>query len=380
MNHRPTRPTTPDPTRIQAALAALGEGITLADRSGRITYSNPAADEILGTGPSGAPPEEWAEHYGVFIPGTNDPFPAERYPLVRALRREATNDVEMSIRNRAHPEGILISVSGRPVTNGDGEVTGAAVVFRDVTALRNAEAELRRTVVSLRELQAQKDELIGFLVHDMQGPLTAILASANLMETDAGRSAHDLEGLAGIADGARSLHRMVLDLLDIQMGEDGRLEPVLERVRVLPVLQRAAAGARARGRVVAVDVEDALEADADPELLRRVVANLVANCVKYCKEGTPISVAAVRTGSGGLRLSVRDEGPGVPTELRDAVFEKYARLERDTGRRHRESRGLGLRFCKVAVEAHGGRIWVEDNEPTGAAFVLELPGRPNQHT
>jgi signal transduction histidine kinase len=374
MNQRPTRPPTPDPTRVHAALAALSEGITLADPTGRITYSNPAADRILGIGPTAAPPEEWADHYGVFLPGTDKPFPAEDYPLVRALRREATDNVEMSIRNPGHPEGILISVSGRPVTNGGGEVTGAAVVFRDVTALREAEAELQKTVADLRAVQSQKDELIGFLVHDMKGPLTAILASANLMETDAGRSAHDLEGLAAIAEGAQSLHRMVLDLLDIQTGADGRLEPALERIPVLPILEWVAAGARARGRMVAVDAAEGLEVDADPELFRRVAANLLDNCEKYCEEGTPIFVSAVRDGSRGLRLTVRDEGPGVPVELREAIFEKYARLERDAGRRRGGSRGLGLRFCKVAVEAHGGRIWVEDNVPSGAAFVVELPG------
>lgn len=69
---------------------------------------------------------------------------------------------------------------------------------------------------------------------------------------------------------------------------------------------------------------------------------------------------------------MRDEGPGVPEHLRDRIFEKYAKVEREEGCRSRDSRGLGLRFCRVVAEAHGGRIWVEDAEPTGARFCLEL--------
>jgi signal transduction histidine kinase len=374
MSHRNTSGRIPDPTRVRAALSALAEGVTLADTTGRITYSNPAADQILGIGPSSAPPEEWAQHYGVFVPGTDRPFPTDRYPLVRALARERTDNVEMWIRNQGNPEGVLISVSGRPVLSENGELLGAAVVFRNVTALRTAQNGLERAMSALRDAQAQKNELIAFLVHDMKGPLTAILASAQLMTTDPGRSPEDLESLAGIMEGAESLHRMVLDLLDIQAGEDGRLDPAVERIAILPLLERVAARAKAHGRVVGLEVADDIEADADPELLQRIALNLVENCLKYSEAEIPIFVTAERTEAGGLLLAVRDEGPGVPQEFREAIFEKYARIERNAERRHLGSRGIGLRFCRVAAEAHGGRIWVEDNAPKGAAFFVELPG------
>jgi signal transduction histidine kinase len=85
-------------------------------------------------------------------------------------------------------------------------------------------------------------------------------------------------------------------------------------------------------------------------------------------------VLSVRRGrEGHARFEVSDDGPGVPPEFRERIFDMYAKIERDERGRHRDSRGLGLRFCRVAVEAQRGRIWVEDNEPTGARFCIELP-------
>jgi signal transduction histidine kinase len=109
----------------------------------------------------------------------------------------------------------------------------------------------------------------------------------------------------------------------------------------------------------------------DEELMRRVLQNLVDNCIKYGPAGGTIDIDAA-SAPNKLAISVRDQGHGVPEDLRERIFEKYARIEREPSGRHRDSRGLGLRFCRLAVEAHGGRIWVEDNRP-GAIFRVELP-------
>jgi signal transduction histidine kinase len=359
---------------LRAALRAMAEGIVLADSSGRIIYSNPAADQILGRPPSDGVPESWAEHYGVFLPGTKDPFPTEAYPLVRALSGEETSDVEMLIRNPAIPKGALISVAGRPIRGGNGVIQGAAVVFRDVTTLRKAEAELQEVLTDLRDLQDQKTELTAFLVHDMKGPLTTILANAELARfADLTPMERDL-GTEEILGAGRTLHRMVLDLLDIQTGEDGRLEPHREPIHIGALMRSVTSGGSLLGYDVSIETTGPLQIMADPDLMRRVLGNLVDNCVKYGPPGGRIWLASEVDRDGTALLSVRDEGPGVPPDLREVIFEKYSRLERGSGRRRAGSRGLGLRFCRVAVEAHGGRIWVEDNVPSGACFRVELPG------
>ena len=111
-------------------------------------------------------------------------------------------------------------------------------------------------------------------------------------------------------------------------------------------------------------------ADVDSDLLRRVLENLVDNACKYTPAGGAISLE-VAPHEGRVDLSVSDEGPGIPEHARDRIFDKYAQLE---DRRHVHGRGLGLTFCKLAVEAHGGRIWVAENHPHGSRFCIALVG------
>jgi signal transduction histidine kinase len=110
-------------------------------------------------------------------------------------------------------------------------------------------------------------------------------------------------------------------------------------------------------------------ASADPALARRVLDNLLSNALTYAPAGTPIEVVT-RVRPEGIELSVCDRGPGVPVALREKVFEKYARVgEGGDG----TNRGLGLTFCRLAIEAHGGTIWVEETKGGGACFRAVLP-------
>lgn len=350
---------------LYTVLHNLADGVTLADAEGRIVFSNAAADRILGASAAvEADPEEWAEHYGVFLPDGQTPFPTERYPLVRAIEGEATRDVEMLVRNGRHPDGVLISVSGQPLVDEEGTLMGATVVFRDIT--------------ELRKMQRMREELAGFIVHDLKSPLTTIIATASLMADENPHDQELLDDARSISVAASRVSRTVMNLLDTQMAEDGRLELAMSRVQASEILGEvheaavARIGVREGDRLVMGDV-DGLELRVDRDLLFRALMNLVENCVKYGPGTGKIWLDARRVGPGRIRFTVRDQGPGVPEHLRERIFEKYSRVEREDGFRSRDSRGLGLRFCKVVAEAHGGRIWVEDAESVGARFCLELP-------
>jgi signal transduction histidine kinase len=110
----------------------------------------------------------------------------------------------------------------------------------------------------------------------------------------------------------------------------------------------------------------------DPELLRRVLENLVDNACKYSPDGATIALSAERDATS-LRLRVTDDGPGVSEAFREKIFQKYVQLERDAEKHARTSRGLGLVFCRLAAEAHGGRIRVFDARPRGTTFEVEIP-------
>ena len=112
-----------------------------------------------------------------------------------------------------------------------------------------------------------------------------------------------------------------------------------------------------------ITVEGSATADFDPELIERLVANLVSNALKYSPEEGAVSVR-VSNGSRA-RIEVRDQGPGVPEQYQEMIFEKFGQVES----RQRSGTGLGLTFCKMAVESHGGRIWVESEEGKGSNFM-----------
>jgi signal transduction histidine kinase len=362
-----------------AVLESIGEGITMADGSGRIVFSNRAADVILGVPATNGLPETWSAYYGVFLADGQTPFPTQDYPLVRALHGDATDNVEMFIRNANVPAGVLIAATGRPLRDARGAIVGATVVFRDITEMRRQESERRRINEELRLLQQRQAELSALIVHDLKSPLATILTNVEMqIETQPAGDARD--SLQRTWEAARRMHGMILDLLDVHLAEDGALVPSFESVDVMGLFREVGAGMASRiaRRQQHLEIEPGdgpLLLQADPELLRRLLQNLVDNCVKYGPAGGAIRLGAMASGAGALKLRVRDDGPGVPPAARQTIFEKYAQIERGSGARERDSRGLGLRFCQLAAQVHGGRIWVEDNVPQGACFCVELPIR-----
>jgi signal transduction histidine kinase len=220
----------------------------------------------------------------------------------------------------------------------------------------------------LQRLQLQKEQLVAFLVHDLKNPVNAIELHAELVLRDRDASPRSRRAAEKIRDEGRALLRMITTLLDIAKADEGRLEPVRRPVElaalVASVIEELDVRAQSSGvRLVArVEVE---RAAVDPDLMRRVLENLVENAIQHAPEDSAVEIAA-RAADGGVELRVRDAGAGVPADQRDRVFERFVRGGSAAAR---GNRGLGLAFCKLAVEAHGGRIWIEDAAP-GAVFCL----------
>lgn len=362
---------------LNEVLDAIVSGVTLADADGRIVFSNDAADRILGvSAATGSSSDEWSAFYGVFLPDGETPFPAADYPLALALAGESTRDITMFVRNDVIADGAYLEVSGEPLRDGDGRIVGAAVVFRDVTRLRKTHRQLEETVERLEEIQRKKDELSAFVVHDLKSPLTGIITTCDLLAMgDLGDQTHG--DVMAIRAAAHRMNQMVVDLLDIQLSEEGALELDTAEVEVNQLFVEVAEATSSRlistDQILAMVTTDPVVLYLDRALIARVLVNLIDNCAKYGPQGGTIQMDAVRNGDESVTLRVWDDGPGVPTELRDEIFDKWARIEREDGERSEGSRGLGLRFCKVVVEAHGGEIWVEDAEPAGARFCVRLP-------
>jgi len=232
----------------------------------------------------------------------------------------------------------------------------------------------------LLALEAARRVLASAIVHDLKSPLAALLGNTQYLLGSPDVAGETREVLGDMVASANGMHRIVLNLLDVARMEEAELTPERREVRVGELLDRARVTAQlttrmtGHGLAVEGDLDAVVTVDAD--LVVRVIENLLDNSLKYAPRSTTIRLSAQVDAAGALELRVEDDGPGVPADQRDRIFERYARLGRDATTHGRDSRGLGLAFCRMAVEAHGGTIVVLDRVPTGAGavFCARVPG------
>jgi signal transduction histidine kinase len=296
--------------------------------------------------------------------------------VLRKLRRTAPNAVKATIsvvRNiqqasdESPGEGEY-DVQGRilhwhhlPVT-AYGTLLGRLVVVRDVTEERS--------------LERVRNDLTHMMVHDLRSPLTAIMgASDALGETSEALTPKERGTLDVIHNSADQMLDLITEILDVSRLESKQM-PIERQATDIPALiaetlRMASSQIEKKHLRLANDTPaDLPPAYADSRLIERVIQNLIGNAVKYTPEAGELRITAVPVEAPRplLMISVSDTGPGIPLEIQSRVFEKFVRGD------HKEhGSGLGLAFCRLAVEAHQGRIWVESEPGRGATFHFTLP-------
>jgi signal transduction histidine kinase len=229
---------------------------------------------------------------------------------------------------------------------------------------------------SARELREKKRVLAALVVHDLRSPLSAVHGYLGLLREELGeqtatvnRYLDDAEAALGKALG------LVATILDVDELEDGILRAHLTPVRLVELIERARTGNRAHFEVrqlrCDVDVDPDLVIQIDRDLFGRVIENMLDNATRYAPRNGRCAISARRIGEG-LEIAIGNNGPPVPEAERDKIFGRYFQVERRRASA-RANRGLGLYFCKLAVEAHGGTIHVEERGDLGAVFVVRLP-------
>lgn len=232
-------------------------------------------------------------------------------------------------------------------------------------------AELDEAKRRLEEIQSQREAMVSLIAHELGQPLTVVRSYSQWLNRSNLPPERQAQALKGIVDGTRRLERLINDLRDYSLLAAGRfqidpapcdlVEIVREQVNVVQVTTQS--------HRVNLDVEvAALPYHGDRDRLAQVFSNILSNAVKYSGGGN-VRVT-LRCGSSDIRLSVADQGPGIPPEYREAIFEPYRRVTNGQSTSAKGT-GLGLFIARGVIEAHGGRIWVEGQ--AGATFVIALP-------
>jgi signal transduction histidine kinase len=289
-------------------------------------------------------------------------FADELLPVVLLT---AVRDHESRLRGlRAGADDFLI----KPV-----EPTELMLRVNNLLALRANEAALVQRTVELVELQRFRDEMSALLVHDLKSPLSVILANVDYVLEDDGDPAADREALLDAkAAGGRAL-RLLANLADVARAEAGQLALERHRTEVAvllePLVRQRARLAESRAIQLDSTIDPGLPINVDRELISRVVENLFDNALRHTPPGGRIAVRGTAH-SDAVRIRIGNTGGAIPSDARTRIFEKFAQGHEQAGRMNL---GLGLYFCRLAAEAHGGRIWVEATRELPTVFSLELP-------
>jgi signal transduction histidine kinase len=235
---------------------------------------------------------------------------------------------------------------------------------------------LHKVRVRLVNVEESRAQLTQMMLHDVKNPLSAAMGAISFLMEDPGDEQKQHSLLKVALSNCRVAIRLMEQVLEIERLEAAELAPK-KRPMEIPALLRACADEIAgSAALAAVQVSCAAnaglpEVPADPELLGRVITNLLQNALKYTPQGGRITLRATRA-SGVVRLEVSDTGRGIPPEELPKLFNKYYRVQGDAPSAYRGT-GLGLYFCKLAVEAHGGQIGIRSEPGKGTTVTLSLP-------
>ena len=347
--------------RLQAILNSTRDGMVMVDTAGCILVANNMMDEMFGI-----PPNELAGRCLADLFSTSEAR-AESREVLRELLDQVMS--ELSTRSTEIIRGVtqineprrIIERVSVPMMHSSSVPVARLLVLYDVTKQKDAEA--------LRE------DMTRMMVHDLRSPLTNIIAALDVLEltiTDE-EDKHIVELAHAGSDRLLGLISSLLEIGKLEAGQmplnrkpvawDWLVETARERIQVI---------AASAGVTVRVNVPPGLpQADADDDVILRVLVNLLDNAIHFSPPGAAVEVSvAWSEGQPVAECRVHDQGPGISPEYRERIFQKFYQIP---GPRRRRGTGLGLPFSRLAVEAHGGRIWVEGNSGGGSVFVFTLP-------
>jgi PAS domain S-box-containing protein len=343
--------------RLEALVQSMTDGLILEDLNGRVLYCNRRVCDLAELTPEEAQQAPAAEIRNKLLTSATY-LDATRTSLEQALQARGSKTVEWSIERSGRT--MTLRLQTFDVTDSNGDVIGRGQFIQDIT--------------HDRELDRMKDSLIATVSHELRTPLAVIKGYATTLladDVDWDLEAQ-LEFLTVISQETDRLSDLVSDLLDLSRLQGGSLRVSTTECNLLDIIQRAVDRARpSPANNLVIDLDPNLPSlCVDQRRIEAVFQNLLENAAKYAGVNSPVRISA-RHQNGQIIMKVEDEGPGIPSEFADRVFEPFFRLD-DGLKRTGSGAGLGLSICRGFVLAHGGEMWLEPRE-RGTCVAFSLP-------
>lgn len=369
---------------IKQFFDALPLGVAVHALTGVIYYANPKAQKLLGKGiiPD-AKKSELAEIYQLYITGTNEHYPVEKLPALRALKGENVflDDLEIDRGNQRIPVEVLAT----PIFDEQGKIIYAIVAFQDITQRREAELErihfteeLSRKNEELQHLDELKDEFLANTSHELRTPLHGIIGLAeSLVAGVTGElSSGTLSNLMMIIASGHRLSNLVNDILDFSQLKHKEIQLNFKAVDLYSlaefVIKLSQPLISQKSLILSHQIpQDLPMVKADENRLQQILYNLVGNGIKFTEVGK-ITITAKLNNLTEIAVTVSDTGMGISQENLERLFTPFEQLEGSTSRQY-SGTGLGLAITKQLVQLHGGQITVKSELGVGSHFTFTLP-------
>jgi PAS domain S-box-containing protein len=368
---------------LKLVLESMGEGLVAVDEQGKFILWNPAAEKIVGLGPTNLPSGEWGAHYGLFLPDMVTPIPPGETPLERTLRGEAVS-TEFFLSHAGVNPGVWLEANGSPLIDKDGARRGGVLAFRDISrrktdelVIRSLNEELEERIAKRTEqLEASNHELEAFsysVSHDLRTPLRHVAGFARILVNDfgPGMAVEERAHLQRIEDAVSRMGLLIDALLKMAVLRRQSLRPCRSELNpivddVISMLKPECDGREVEWRIAKLPA-----LDCDPILMAQVFQNLLGNALKYSRgrDKAVIEVGSIQRPSEPAIIFVRDNGAGFNMKYAERLFGVFQRFHTDS---EFEGTGVGLATVHRIVQKHGGTIWAESEVDHGATFYFAL--------
>lgn len=361
-------------------LENLNSGVALIDSKGRFISYNKKFLNLFGLAEQSTiknvNDQNWAE-WQVFNEDM-EVLHVDEHPVRKAaITGKSVSNQLCGVRLPSGGDIIWMLISAEPLFDNEGRIIKTICTYLDVTDHRIADAALRKSEATLRELNATKDKLFSIISHDLKGPFSSIVGFSELLVEKLGKN--DLKSVSDygriILESSWQAMDLLTNLIEWSRLQTGRMSynPAPERFVAITesVIRLLNASAFQKSIDIIVEIHPDIKVMADRAMVSTILRNLISNAIKFTKPGGKIIINASEK-NNNLHVSVTDTGIGMSRDLAEKLFRFDATVS-NPGTHNEKGTGLGMILCKDFISKHDGEIWVESSPGKGSTFFFTLP-------